>query len=84
MNCSVLVTSNFLERAVKVTALTLSEATVRRADALNAAFDLSDRIKTHVADALRYEQLEDNSFDLVWSLESAEHISLKYLLASTL
>ena len=77
--------SRFLaQRVVNVTALTLSEAQARRADALNAAVGLSDRIKTHVADVLRYDQLEAESFDLVWSLESAEHISPKSLLASTL
>ena len=85
VGCGIGGSSRFLaERAVKVTALTLSEAQARRADALNAAAGLSDRIKTHVADVLRYDQLEDDSFDLVWSLESAEHISPKSLLASTL
>jgi tocopherol O-methyltransferase len=44
-----------------------------RANALAEEQGLSDRVKFHVADALQ-QPFPDCSFDLVWSMESGEHM----------
>ena len=55
------------------TGITLSPVQVRRALERAVEFGLSDRTNFQVADALNMP-FEDNSFDLVWSLESGEHM----------
>lgn len=45
----------------------------QRANELAASQGLVDRCKYSVADALK-QPFADNSFDLVWSLESGEHM----------
>ena len=55
------------------TGITLSPVQARRAGERAVEFGLSDRTNFQVADALNMP-FEDNSFDLVWSLESGEHM----------
>ncbi len=56
-----------------VTGITLSPVQATRAIARAAEKGLSDRATFEVADALRMP-FPDESFDLVWSLESGEHM----------
>ena len=53
--------------------VTLSPVQVSRANALSASAGLGDRCSFAVADALALP-FPDDSFDLVWSLESGEHM----------
>lgn len=55
------------------TGITLSPVQARRACERAVEFGLQDRTNFQVADALNMP-FEDNSFDLVWSLESGEHM----------
>ncbi|MEO1186898.1 MAG: methyltransferase domain-containing protein [Cyanobacteria bacterium J06636_27] len=55
------------------TGITLSPVQARRASERAIEFGLQDRANFQVADALNMP-FEDNSFDLVWSLESGEHM----------
>ncbi|MEM9927642.1 MAG: methyltransferase domain-containing protein [Cyanobacteria bacterium P01_D01_bin.50] len=55
------------------TGITLSPVQAQRAGERAVEFGLSDRTNFQVADALNMP-FEDNSFDLVWSLESGEHM----------
>ncbi|MEB3215943.1 MAG: methyltransferase domain-containing protein [Nostocales cyanobacterium 94392] len=55
------------------TGITLSPVQVRRACERAVEFGLQHRTSFQVADALNMP-FEDNSFDLVWSLESGEHM----------
>lgn len=64
-----------------VVGVTLSEYQARRATQLNEEAGLSDRVSNIVCDAL-HTDYEDSSFDLVWALESAEHIEDKLRLVS--
>lgn len=58
--------------------VTLSPHQASRANALSAAAGLSDRVKAVVGDAVDPEAaggaLQEGAFDLVWSLESGEHM----------
>ncbi|GJD22277.1 methyltransferase type 11 [Rivularia sp. IAM M-261] len=56
-----------------VTGITLSPVQATRAKQRAAEFGLSDRANFQVADALNMP-FADNSFDLIWSLESGEHM----------
>jgi len=56
-----------------MTGITLSPFQRGRAEALTVEAGLQDKAKFQVADALQMP-FEDNSFDLVWSLESGEHM----------
>lgn len=56
----------------QVTGITLSPVQANRAEVRAASQGLSDRTSFLVADALAMP-FADQSFDLVWSLESAEH-----------
>ncbi|OKH54961.1 SAM-dependent methyltransferase [Calothrix sp. HK-06] len=55
------------------TGITLSPVQVIRAKQRAAEFGLSERANFQVADALNMP-FADNSFDLIWSLESGEHM----------
>lgn len=57
----------------KVTGITLSPVQANRAIARSQAAGLADRTSFQVADALAMP-FADNSFDLVWTLESGEHM----------
>ncbi len=55
------------------TGITLSPVQAFRAKERAAEADLDDRVRFEVANALEMP-FEDNTFDLVWSLESGEHM----------
>lgn len=55
-----------------VTGLTLSPVQAERAQERAAAAGLSDRVRFQVEDVL-HTPFPDQSFDLIWSLESSEH-----------
>ncbi|MGV2829489.1 methyltransferase domain-containing protein [Myxosarcina sp. GI1(2024)] len=57
----------------KATGLTLSPVQASRATERAIAMGLEDKVRFQVANALDIP-FEDNSFDLVWSLESGEHM----------
>lgn len=57
----------------KATGITLSPVQTSRAKERASAKDLQDRVQFEVANALDMP-FEDNTFDLVWSLESGEHM----------
>ncbi len=58
------------------TGITLSPVQAFRAKERAAEADLDDRVRFEVANALEMP-FEDNTFDLVWSLESGEHMPNK-------
>lgn len=57
----------------EATGITLSPAQAARATQRAQEFKLEDKVQFQVADALN-SPFEDNNFDLVWSLESGEHM----------
>ena len=57
----------------KATGITLSEYQANRGNEISNERGLGDRVRLQVADAL-YQPFEDDTFDLVWSLESGEHM----------
>eukprot|EP00903_Cladosiphon_okamuranus_P010271 g9725.t1 len=59
-----------------MTGISLSPVQVERAQALSDAAGLGDKCKFQVADALN-TPFESDSFDLVWSMESGEHMPHK-------
>ncbi len=59
--------------ATQVTGITLSPVQANRATARSSEFGLETRTKFVVADALAMP-FADNQFDLIWSLESGEHM----------
>ncbi|KAG5177595.1 gamma-tocopherol methyltransferase [Tribonema minus] len=60
----------------KMQGITLSPKQCARANELAAEAGLADKCSFQVADALE-QPFEDNSFDLIWSMESGEHMPLK-------
>lgn len=60
----------------KATGITLSPVQAKRAAERAEAANLGERVGFRVANALEMP-FEDNSFDLVWSLESGEHMPNK-------
>lgn len=58
---------------VTVTGVTLSPVQASRGQVLNHKRELDDRVETIVADALHLPYA-NGTFDVVWSLESAEHM----------
>nr|GME03562.1 gamma-tocopherol methyltransferase [Ipomoea batatas] len=63
--------------------ITLSPKQVKRAQALAAAQGLGEKVCFQVADALN-QPFPDGEFDLVWCMETAEHIPDKAKLVSEL
>ena len=63
--------------------ITLSPYQAKRANELSAAAGLGDQLSFQVADALEMP-FPDESFDLVWSLESGEHMPDKEKFVSEL
>jgi len=63
--------------------ITLSPVQANRAQELSNEQGLGDRLGFEVADALRMP-FADNSFDLIWSLESGEHMPDKATFVSEL
>ena len=61
------------EFGAQATGITLSPVQASRAKERAAEAGLDNRVKFEVANALEMP-FEDNSFDLVWSLESGEHM----------
>lgn len=59
--------------AAQVTGITLSPVQANRATERAQEWGLEDRVSFQVADAMEIP-FPDNSFDLVWSLESGEHM----------
>ncbi|OIW11149.1 hypothetical protein TanjilG_22956 [Lupinus angustifolius] len=55
------------------TGITLSPVQAARANSLAAAQQLADKVSFQVADALK-QPFPDGQFDLVWSMESGEHM----------
>eukprot|EP00638_Chattonella_subsalsa_P008042 CAMPEP_0117751076 /NCGR_PEP_ID=MMETSP0947-20121206/10754_1 /TAXON_ID=44440 /ORGANISM="Chattonella subsalsa, Strain CCMP2191" /LENGTH=352 /DNA_ID=CAMNT_0005569377 /DNA_START=67 /DNA_END=1125 /DNA_ORIENTATION=- len=60
----------------KATGITLSPIQAARANQISEGLGLGDQCSFQVADALDMP-FEDNNFDLVWSLESGEHMPEK-------
>ncbi|GJD08463.1 Probable tocopherol O-methyltransferase, chloroplastic [Galdieria sulphuraria] len=69
--------------SIHVTGITLSRAQVERGNVLTKAQKLEEQVELVVADA-HHIPFPDNSFDIVWSLESGEHMADKYLFLSEL
>jgi tocopherol O-methyltransferase len=65
--------------SANVTGVTLSPYQAERATQLNKEAELDGRVKNVVCDALN-SRFPDASFDVVWSLESAEHMADKHRL----
>jgi tocopherol O-methyltransferase len=64
-------------RQAKITGISLSPVQINRAKERSKELGFSDRTNFLVADALSIP-FPDNSFDLVWSLESGEHMADKH------
>ncbi|XP_024389230.1 probable tocopherol O-methyltransferase, chloroplastic [Physcomitrium patens] len=75
VGCGIGGSSRYLARKfqAKVNAITLSPVQVQRAVDLTAKQGLSDLVNFQVANALN-QPFQDGSFDLVWSMESGEHM----------
>jgi tocopherol O-methyltransferase len=84
VGCGIGGASRFLARkfpTATVSGLTLSPFQANRAQELNALAGLDHRVSNVVCDALN-SGIPDDTFDVVWSLESAEHMSDKHRLIS--
>lgn len=60
-------------QGARVTGITLSPKQAERATELNREMGLDERVKNEVRDAMN-NGFKDQQFDIVWSLESAEHM----------
>lgn len=82
VGCGIGGASRFLARhfgpSCQVTGITLSPYQANRATELNNQMGLSHRVKNVVCDAMD-TGFPDNHFDVVWSLESGEHMENKQL-----
>lgn len=75
VGCGIGGSSRYLARkyGAKCQGITLSPVQAQRANALAAAQGLADKASFQVADALE-QPFPDGQFDLVWSMESGEHM----------
>ncbi|XP_062147419.1 gamma-tocopherol methyltransferase, chloroplastic [Alnus glutinosa] len=75
VGCGIGGSSRYLARkyGAKCQGITLSPVQAQRANALAAAQGLADKVSFQVADALE-QPFPDGKFDLVWSMESGEHM----------
>lgn len=82
VGCGIGGATRFLGRRFEkacVTGITLSPVQAQRATEMNIEAGLDDRVVNIECDALDMD-FPDNTFDVVWSLESAEHIPNKHKL----
>lgn len=81
VGCGIGGASRYLGRhfgdGVSVTGITLSPLQAERATQINKENGLEDRVTNIVANALD-NGFPDKSFDVVWSMESGEHMENKY------
>lgn len=75
VGCGIGGSSRYLARkyGAKCQGITLSPVQAQRANDLAAAKGLADKVSFQVADALE-QPFPDGQFDLVWSMESGEHM----------
>ncbi|CAA2985200.1 tocopherol O-methyltransferase, chloroplastic-like isoform X2 [Olea europaea var. sylvestris] len=75
VGCGIGGSSRYLARKYEARSqgITLSPVQAQRAQALAAAQGLDDKVSFQVADALN-QPFQDGQFDLVWSMESGEHM----------
>ncbi|OVA18418.1 Methyltransferase type 11 [Macleaya cordata] len=75
VGCGIGGSSRYLARkyGAKSQGITLSPIQAERANALAVAEGLADKVSFQVADALE-QPFPDGQFDLVWSMESGEHM----------
>ncbi|KAK0592950.1 hypothetical protein LWI29_028178 [Acer saccharum] len=85
VGCGIGGSSRYISRkfGAKCQGITLSPVQAQRANALAAAQGLADRVSFQVADALE-QPFPDGQFDLVWSMESGEHMPDKKKFVSEL
>ncbi|KAF8378993.1 hypothetical protein HHK36_028420 [Tetracentron sinense] len=85
VGCGIGGSSRYLARkyGAKCQAITLSPIQAQRAQALAASQGLADSVSFQVADALE-QPFPDGKFDLVWSMESGEHMPDKTKFVSEL
>ncbi|XAR52073.1 Tocopherol O-methyltransferase [Bertholletia excelsa] len=75
VGCGIGGSSRYLARKydAQCQGITLSPLQAQRAQALTAAQGLADKVSFQIADALK-QPFPDGQFDLVWSMESGEHM----------
>ncbi|CAK9869098.1 unnamed protein product [Sphagnum jensenii] len=75
VGCGIGGSARYLARRyeAKVSAITLSPVQAARGNVITASQGLTDLVTLQVANALK-QPFEDGSFDLVWSMESGEHM----------
>lgn len=85
VGCGIGGSSRYLAKkfGAKCCGITLSPVQAQRAQALAAAEGLADKVSFQVADALE-QPFPDGQFDLVWSMESGEHMPDKRKFVSEL
>ncbi|XP_020589748.1 probable tocopherol O-methyltransferase, chloroplastic [Phalaenopsis equestris] len=85
VGCGIGGSSRYLAKkyAAQVQGITLSPVQAKRAQDLAMAEDLADKVSFQVADALE-QPFPDGHFDLVWSMESGEHMPDKEKFVSEL
>ncbi|KAK2658254.1 hypothetical protein Ddye_004789 [Dipteronia dyeriana] len=85
VGCGIGGSSRYISRkfGAKCLGITLSPVQAQRANALAAAQGLADQVSFQVADALE-QPFPDGQFDLVWSMESGEHMPNKRKFVSEL
>ncbi|KAG6571208.1 Tocopherol O-methyltransferase, chloroplastic, partial [Cucurbita argyrosperma subsp. sororia] len=85
VGCGIGGSSRYLARkfGAKCRGITLSPVQAKRAQAIAADAGLSDKVCFEVADALN-QPFSDGEFDLVWSMESGEHMPDKSKFVSEL
>ncbi|KAJ4950358.1 hypothetical protein NE237_027190 [Protea cynaroides] len=85
VGCGIGGSSRYLARkyGAKCQGITLSPVQAQRAQSLASAQGLADKVSFQVADALN-QPFPDGQFDLVWSMESGEHMPDKTKFVSEL